>query len=166
MKKINSLQPITAPKCKMLLFQGHQPVGTTALPSFWRTCLFLTVLSCQSLSCAPKSQKKPLDVHLNCINSFPVTDSRSARWVFEEANMYHKLSLKFWRLVLVGFWFSLSHASPKVSGVGYLYLYIFTSSVALLFEKRASRELCSVVEQCSVFSAILSFSSLSSNCFD
>lgn len=67
MKKINSLQPITAPKCKMLLFQGHQPVGTTALPSFWRTCLFLTGLSCQSLSCAPKSQKKtpwcPLELH-------------------------------------------------------------------------------------------------------
>lgn len=58
MKKINSPQPITAPKCKVLLFQSDQPVGTAALLSLWNLSL-PNRSCCQSWSCAPKSQKKP-----------------------------------------------------------------------------------------------------------
>lgn len=80
--------------------------------------------------------------------------------MFEGNKYHHKLSLKFWALFLVEFWFSLVHVSPKVLGVRYLYFYIFTSRVVQLFENPANEKLLSVVEQyslCSLQSIALLF---------
>lgn len=100
---------------------------------------------------APKSQINPC-CQLQLHNQLPTYDSKTAAWMFEGNKYHHKLSLKFWGLFLVGFWFSLVHVSPKGLGVRYLYFYIFTSRVVQLFENLANGKLLSVAEQYSLCS--------------